>query len=75
MNKTSIRCHSSTPKEDLIAFVMARLGKKIKLHYESNMYPYWGDDHIIEYLLDEEGTVQVLKTIETHYIHGIEESL
>lgn len=69
----NIQCHSSTPKSEVIAFINAHAGQKIKLHYESNMYPYWGDDHIVEILLDEAGLKDALNTVAKYYIHGVSE--
>jgi len=70
----NIQCHSSTTKEQVIEFINAHAGKKIKLHYESNMYPYWGDDHIDEILLDEEGLKQALDKVKKYYIHSVSEA-
>lgn len=70
MNK--IDCHSSTPKQDLVAFVKEHKGGKIELHYENNIYSGWGDDsvHTFDTNIGKDYE-ELLKTIETHYIHGI----
>lgn len=51
---------------------MAHKDMTIKLHYETNLYSFWGDDDIKEIVLDEEGIDVALKIIAAHYIHSIE---
>lgn len=68
-----IECHSSTTKQDLIDFVERHKGKKINIHYENNIYNSWGDDDVFTYDTSlERHYKEILETIATHYIHGIE---
>lgn len=66
-----IDCHSSTPKEELVEFVNKHKGKKIEIHYETNIGVGWDDDFFTYDTSGEKHYNEILDTIKTSYIHGI----
>lgn len=65
-----LSCHSSTPKEDVIAFCEKHKGEIVVLHWEENR-AQWGYDDFTDYMLDDHGMKDIIQTINNHYIHGI----
>jgi hypothetical protein len=57
-------------KEEAKQFIESMRGKTIMLHYENNINGGWGDDDIVEILLDENGISQSNKIVDEHFIHG-----
>ena len=69
--RNEIKCHSGTPKEDLIAFVETNKGKAIEIHFENN-FGAWGDDEIFTYDTDNETFYnEALRIVKNHYVHNI----
>lgn len=67
----TMSCHSGTKKEEIIDFVQGGLGRTIIIHFEHNLYDYWGDDDEYKVELLPSNLHDVLEFIRHHYIHNV----
>lgn len=62
-----LKCHSSTPYNEIINFIYENKGKIIFFHYEEKGYASWGYDEVKEIELNDEGINWIKDYLGTEY--------
>lgn len=48
-----LNCHSSTSYDEIVDFIKSNKGKNVHFHYELKGYDSWGNDEVLESVIDE----------------------
>lgn len=71
VNNNWLKCYTNTTKQEVKDFCEKNKGKKVVIHWETEMPTF--DDDFTEIILDDDGMKKAIEMINAHYIHDVYE--